>query len=584
MAATARGPVTPTVETLVDLLDRRAAASPERVIYRFLGDGPGEAGITFGELAREAAAIGRMLRDGTQPGDRVLLLFPPGLKFLSAFFGCHSAGTVAVPAYPPHPSRLEQSLPRLRAILDDAGPAVVLTTEPLRALLEPRLALEANSPAVRFLVADDLPLGLGPSPTPRLTADALALLQYTSGSTGQPKGVMVTHGNLLHNLAIIQDAFGADATSVGVFWLPFYHDMGLIGGALETLYCGGTSTFLSPSAFVQRPLRWLQTIAETRATISGGPNFAYDECLRRTTPEQRAALDLSSWTLAFCGAEPIHAATLQRFAEAFAPSGFRQASFYPCYGLAEATLMVTGGDKAAPPVVISDACDLEIALPPPGEPRAKPSRVGCGHPRGGQRLVIVDPETGIACAEGEIGEIWISGPCVAQGYWNRPADTAETFQARLTNGDGPFLRTGDLGFLLQRELFVTGRVKDLIIIGGRNHYPQDIERTVEQSHPALLQNATAAFAIEVEQEERLVVVTELDWHFTRKLTTGGENGRDPLVPIVTAIRRGISEQHEITAHRVVLLRALTIPRTTSGKVQRHACRAGFLAQSLQTVQ
>jgi acyl-CoA synthetase (AMP-forming)/AMP-acid ligase II len=377
---------------------------------------------------------------------------------------------------------------------------------------------------------------------------------------------MITHGNLLHNLHLIGEAFEAGENSVGVFWLPFHHDMGLIGGVLETLACGGQSTFLSPAAFVYRPARWLRLISELRATISGGPNFAYDECACRVEEDELAALDLRSWEVAFCGAEPIRAATLGRFGDAFGPCGFRREAFYPCYGLAEATLLVTGGRKGAAPVVGHGA--------PEG---AGTARVGCGTARGDLRVEIVSPKVGAPCAEGEVGEIWVAGQSVGQGYWGRPQESADTFGARLAGEDGPFLRTGDLGYLRGGELFLTGRLKDLIIIGGRNHYPQDVEQTVERCHPAVRGNGCAAFAVEDGGEERLVVLAEV-----------GIQGRAAAAPgpydsVARAIRRAVSEAHDVAPHRVVLVRPLTIPRTSSGKVRRHACRDGLLAGTLSVL-
>ncbi len=575
-------------ETLVDLSRWRAEEHSDRTLYHFLDDGSeGGATLTFGALHRRSGAIAQALREFVEVGERVLIVLPPGPDFVSAFFGCQYAGVVAIPTLAPHPARPDRGLPRIRAILRDARPAAILTSEGLRAAIGPPLLEDPGSPPDRLLAVDQIDETRASDwRPPAITAESLALLQYTSGSTGEPRGVMITHGNLLHNLGIIREAFGADERSVGVFWLPFHHDMGLIGGVLEPLFCGGQSTFLSPVEFIQRPIRWLQLITELGATISGGPNFAYDECVRRIAPEQREALDLHSWEVAFCGAEPVHAETLNRFAEAFAPAGFRREAYFPCYGLAEATLMVTGGEKQEPPVVApkpgSDTPGTAAEFP--SELRSAPARmlVGCGSVRGGQRVVVVDPETCHPLGEGEVGEIWVAGASVGQGYWGRPEPSAQVFNARMADGQGPFLRTGDLGFLQGRELFVTGRLKDLIIISGRNHYPHDIERTAQGSHPAIRDNGCAAFAVETEQQEHLILVAEVDPHVARRRAR--EDGPRDSSAIVQAIRRAVSEEHGLTPQRVVLVRAMAIPRTSSGKIRRLACREHFLARDLQTVE
>jgi acyl-CoA synthetase (AMP-forming)/AMP-acid ligase II len=343
--------------------------------------------------------------------------------------------------------------------------------------------------------------------------------------------------------------------------------MGLIGGMLETVYCGGTSVLMSPVDFLQRPLRWLQTISQTQAAISGGPNFAFDLCVDKITPEERATLDLSSWRLAFSGAEPIRAETLDRFSAAFAPCGFQRDAFYPCYGLAEGTLIVSGGAKAEPPIVkafnIGALQQRQVIEKPIGSAAAR-SLVSCGRTVLNQDIVIAHPEQLTPCAPGEIGEIWVSGPSVAQGYWNNPAGSAQTFQAKLADsGRGPFLRTGDLGFLHHGELFVTSRLKDLIIIRGRNHYPQDIELTVEQSHAVLRMAGGAAFSVEVEGEERLVVVQELERHHRNV----------DLNEVLQTIREAVASEHELQVYAVVLIKTGSIPKTSSGKIQRRACRA-----------
>ena len=386
---------------------------------------------------------------------------------------------------------------------------------------------------------------------------------------------MITHANLLENSARIQASFGSTAESRGVFWLPLFHDMGLIGGVIQTIYCGGSSTLISPVSFLQRPLRWLQAISRTGATISGAPNFAYDLCVEKTTTEQRSQLDLSRWSVAFNGAEPVRPDTLDRFAHAFAPAGFRREAFLPCYGLAEATLLVSGSAPGRSPVVLSvDAAALgrdEIAE----TERAKEGRqlAGSGQVAAGHRVVVVDPATRMPCAQNRVGEIWVTGPSVACGYWKQPTETEKVFGAMLDDSDGPFLRTGDLGFLKDGELFVTGRLKDMIILRGRNIYPQDIEWTVERCHRALCAGGTAAFAVDIGGTERLAIVQE------------SERARDQaaLGEIITAIRRSVAEQHDIDVHAIRLIKTLTLPKTSSGKVQRHVCREAFMAGSLDLI-
>ncbi|HEX6288979.1 MAG TPA: amino acid adenylation domain-containing protein [Herpetosiphonaceae bacterium] len=560
--------------SLLDLLQLRTRDQPERTAYIFLQDGEHtETRLTYAELDRRARSIAALLQRTAAPGERVLLLYPPGLDYLAAFFGCLYAGLVAVPAYPPHPQR---PMPRLQTIVADAGATHALTTGVLLSQLEQRFAQLPDLARLRWLstdgALDDLANEWQP---PAIDGATLAFVQYTSGSTATPKGVMLTHANLLHNLALIQRGFGHTPASRGVIWLPPYHDMGLIGGILQPLYAGFPVTLMSPLAFLQRPLRWLEAITRYGATTSGGPNFAYDLCVRKVTPEQRATLDLRSWDLAFCGAEPVRAATLARFAEAFGPCGFRYEAFYPCYGLAEATLIVSGGARHAPPIIQAvDAAALERDRVAAAAEASSRALVGCGQPLPDQQVRIVDLDTLRPCPSDRVGEIWVAGLSVAQGYWNQPAATEQTFGAHLAeSGAGPFLRTGDLGFLHDGELFITGRIKDLIIIRGRNHYPQDIEQTVEASHRLLRPASGAAFGVEVGDDEQLVIVQEVE----------RQGLRADLSEVIAAIRQAVAEQHEVPIYAVVLLKPATIPKTTSGKIQRHACRAAFRDGTLDPV-
>jgi amino acid adenylation domain-containing protein len=561
--------------TLVELLRDRARHQPDRLAYCFLLDGrSSEANISYGKLDRQARAIASTLLRLDAAGKRALLLYPPGLDYIAAFFGCLYAGVVAVPAYPPRPHR---PIPRLQAILTDAQPALALTTTALHDGIREQFSQHTSSEGLHWLVTDQPAATAEPAwSMPDLRAETLAFLQYTSGSTATPKGVMLTHGNLLHNLELIARAFEQTSESRGVIWLPPYHDMGLIGGILQPLYAGFPVTLMSPVTFLQSPARWLQAITRSQATASGGPNFAYDLCVQKITPEQKETLDLSHWNVAFCGAEPIRAETLNRFAAAFAPCGFRREAFYPCYGLAEATLMVSGGSRSAPPVIRAfDAAALDRnQVVAASETQPSKQLVGCGTALSGQQIAIVQPDDLRVCAPGEVGEVWVAGPSVAQGYWGRPAETERTFGASIAeSGAGPFLRTGDLGFIHDDQVFVTGRLKDLIIIRGRNLYPQDIELTVEQSSPALRSAGGAAFVVEADDQERLVVVQEVE---RRQRDLDG-------AAVIAAIRQEVAEQHEVHIDTVVLIKTGSIPKTSSGKIQRHLCRAHFLANTLDVV-
>ncbi|RIK84454.1 MAG: fatty acyl-AMP ligase [Planctomycetota bacterium] len=560
--------------TLVELLQHRAAHQANDLGFRYLVDGE-KTSIqwTYADVDRKARAIAASLQAMGMEGERALLLYPAGLDFVAAFFGCLYAGVIAVPAYPP---RRNRNMARIEAIASDAEAHIALTTFEV---LERVQTMIADTPAlqkIRWRATDQWSDEMADQwRRPDVHGDTLAFLQYTSGSTGMPKGVMLTHSNLIHNSAMINYAFEHSRSGSGVFWLPLYHDMGLIGGILQPLYMGRPNTLMSPTHFLQKPVRWLQAVSQTGATISGGPNFAYDLCVEKVTPEQKRALDLSRWTLAFNGAEPVLADTIERFSAAFAECGFRRQAFYPCYGLAEATLIVAGGFKQADPVIrYFDAHALEKHQAVQAEPGTPGSRalVGSGGNLLDQNIVIADPQTRQPCGPNQVGEVWVSGPSVAQGYWRRPEATSETFEAKLSDGRGPFLRTGDLGFLSGGELFVTGRLKDLIIIRGVNYYPQDIEQSVERAHEKVNSGAGAAFAVGDPGHERLVVVHET------------ERDRDlDYEGIIAAIRRQIAADFELAVSAVVLLKTGSIPKTSSGKIQRHACQAGYLAGTLAAV-
>jgi acyl-CoA synthetase (AMP-forming)/AMP-acid ligase II len=559
--------------TLGDLLAARARTEPARLAYAWLANGRHVAAeLTYGELDAKARAMGALLVETAEPGARALLLYPPGLDFVVAFFGCLYAGIVAVPVYPPDPRRLDRSLERLTATAADARPTLVVTTDEIRALareLAPALPLPR-----RWVTSESAQAGRLAWTRPAIDPAALAFLQYTSGSTRVPRGVMVTHRNLMENLDVMCRVFRCSPASVCVSWLPTFHDMGLIGAVLEPVYAGFPSYLMSPATFLERPVRWLEAIATYRATVAPAPNFAYDLCVRRTTGAERASLALDAWAIALNGAEPVRADTLARFTEAFAPCGFRAAAFAPAYGLAEATLCVSGKHDVVEPGVMEvsramlERCTGEAT----GDVR---SVVSTGRVATPNEVVIVDPATRRPCPPDGVGEIWVAGPSVAAGYWGRADETEATFRATLADGGGPYLRTGDLGFLHDGELFVTGRLTDLIVLRGRNVRPEDVEHAVAQSHPALRPGCCAAFAIEVDGAEHVAVVAEIDRRW--------DGARPPALArheVERAMRRAVAEEVGTELRAVMLLKAGSIPKTSSGKIQRHACRAGLLAGSL----
>lgn len=563
--------------TLIELLIYRVQNQPEQKAYTFLRDGETEeVSLTYRELDQKVKAIASHLQSLGASGERALLLYPPGLEFITAFLGCLYAGVVAVPAYPP---RNNMNLSRLQSIVTDAQATVVLTTSSLLANLVSNWAKHPELATMHWLTTDDIDSNLSSDwQEPRLEKNTLAFLQYTSGSTGTPKGVMVTHGNLLSNEKAIAKGFIHTEKTIHVIWLPLFHDMGLIGNVLQSLYLGTPSILMSPVAFLQKPLRWLQAISRYKATTSGGPNFAYDLCVRKITSEDLSRLDLSSWEVAFNGAEPIRAETLEQFANYFAPCGFRKEALYPCYGMAEATLFVSGGLKTSPPILyrVEAAALEENRVVATESEEGIRTIVSCGRTWLDEKIAIVDPESLALCPPDRIGEIWVSGSSVAAGYWRRPEQTTETFQAYLSDtGEGPFLRTGDLGFVQDGELFVTGRLKDVIIIRGQNHYPQDIELTVQNSHPALRLNSGAAFTVEQKGQQRLVVVQEVERTSLRRLD---------IKEVIGNITETVIDNHGLQVYATVLIKPGSIPKTSSGKIQRHACRRGFLDSTLNVVE
>jgi len=559
---------------LIELLRARAAEHGPRVAFRFLSDGENESStLTYADLESRSRAIAAALAAQAAPGDRALLFYTGGLDFIAAFWGCLCAGVVAVPVFA---ARLHRQLPRLLAIAADSEARFVLTSAKLGRQSEDLFKRAPELKNLQWLPTDDMP-AVSPEQwrDPHADLETLAFLQYTSGSTAAPRGVMVTHGNLLHNLACLREIFQFSAGSIGVSWLPHFHDMGLIGGLLQPIYAGGEMTVMPPSSFLQSPIRWLAAVSRYRATAMVAPNFAYELCAQKIPPEQRASLDLSNVRVALCGAEPVRPDTLAQFSEAFGSCGFRREVFRPAYGLAEATLIVSGhsedGKPFTPAVLAEDLRRNQIRPAKEGAAGAR-VLVGCGGIAPNLSVAIVDPETFLVCAADRVGEIWVSGPSVARGYWRKPEETAKTFDAHLAGGEGPFLRTGDLGFLDRGQLFVTGRLKDLIIIRGSNHYPQDLEHTVERSHRALRPSSGAAFSIDKDGAERLIVVQEVN-----------DVKAVPQEDVFAAIRRALTESHEVHPEAVVLIAPRSIPRTSSGKIQRYACREAFLAGTLEVV-
>lgn len=572
-------------KTLIEVLRERASQKTAKVAFIFLAQGKKEEDtLTYGQLDRRAQEIATKLREVARCGDRALLAFPSGLDFICAFFGCLYAGVVAVPAYPP---QVHSGLDRLLSIVRDSGATVGLTTTEMHRKFEPMFQEFPVIQSMQWMEIEDNNQGRGDNsafaarwePPRSVCANTLAFLQYTSGSTATPRGVMLTHGNLLHNTETIHQLYQVGEETRCVSWLPVYHDMGLIGNLLGVVYVGGCGIVMPPAAFVQRPVRWLEAISNYRGTISGGPNFAYELCISKITDEQKQGLDLSSWSLAYNGAEPVRAETLKRFFEAFAECGLREETLCPSYGLAEATLLVSCSKRSKPPLTVKtfDATLLEqnqIAEISGTAGKAR-TLVSHGYSQSEQKIVIINPENLNACAPGQIGEIWIAGPSVAGGYWNNPEQTSHTFGGRIAGShDGPFLRSGDLGFLYEGELYVAGRLKDLIIINGRNHYPQDIELTVQKSHMTLAPGSGVAFSIEAEQEERLVVVQELQRSHVRKVDVN---------EVSEAIREAVARQHEVETYAIELVIPGGVPKTSSGKIQRKLCRKMFLAGELKTV-
>jgi acyl-CoA synthetase (AMP-forming)/AMP-acid ligase II len=533
-----------------------ASEKPHAAAYKFVTrEGAIASELSYRALLSRAQGVAATLRDRGSPGARAALVFVPGLEFLVAFFGCMLAGVIPVPMSPPRRLAERDST---NSIMRNCKPSFVLTTFDLSLKLSRSVAERAEWGALDWLSIDTITAQAYVGTTIALLQRDVAFLQYTSGSTSNPKGAMITHGNLSSNLAMMQRSFRTSSESVFVSWLPLFHDMGLTLNALHAVAVGACCILMAPMTFMQRPLQWLRTVSEYKADIAGAPNFAYDHCVDRLRSEDAEALNLTNWRVAFNGAEPVRQATLERFSSAFAPFGFDRRALFPCYGMAEATVMISGKTEFEKGPMTRNYDGGQI--------------VACGSALSGEEIAIVDPDTRQRRACLTAGEIWIRGPNVAIGYWAEEEATEATFHARIEGEMETWLRTGDLGFLDQfGELFITGRLKDLIIIRGENHYPQDIEFTVKECHPALYGQLGVAFTTTgTRGESRLVVVQELSRKWRNRASK-----RD----LDSAIREAVVKQHGIAAHQVVIVSVGAIPTTTSGKIQRARCRELWLANA-----
>jgi acyl-CoA synthetase (AMP-forming)/AMP-acid ligase II len=545
---------------IVQILNLRAAVEPDKLAFSFLEDRTlNGTAFTYADIDKRARIIAAELLMRHMEGERAVLLFQPGPDYIQAILGCWYAGVTAVPVFAP---RLNTSYERVKTIVANSAAAVMLSTANVVASLESDEWKDLRDSTLITIATDMLDEALAEQwKMPVINENTLAVLQYTSGSTGMPKGVRLQHKHLITNSEMISRFMQSTSESVGVVWIPPYHDMGLIGGILQPLYKGFPVNLMAPASFLQRPMRWLEAISHFRGTATAAPNFAYDLCVKRAKPEQIAALDLSCLRVAGNGAEPIRAETMRRFAETFAPAGFDPRAFFPCYGMAETTLFVSGAQYGEGPKTLAISRDLlatgKIVV---DNQNAKNTieLVSSGFPDKNVDIVIVDPQTSLKRNSGEVGEIWINGDTVADGYWQRPDATEETFYAALIGSDKKWLRTGDLGALVNDEVYVTGRIKDLIVIRGHNHYPHDIEATIQLAHHSIRPQGVAAFSFDTEEGESLGLVVELDRGWVPEDITAAE----------AAIRHHLSLEHQLTPASLTFVRANTIPKTSSGKTQR----------------
>ncbi len=571
-------PILQNSKTYIEVIKKRVTADPEHVVFRFLDNGIDESeAFSYNQLETRSKALGAAMQQYARKGERVLLLFPAGLKYVASLFACFYSGMIAVPAYPP---RRNRNLNRVLTIIEDSGAHISIISRQVYRDIERNFK---DNPLLRnmlWIVYEEIgDKKASEWKKTEIFADDVALIQYTSGSTGNPKGVMITQLNLFYNSEYIHQTFEfSKETTLGMNWLPIFHDMGLIGGILQAAYLGGLNVGMPPVEFLKNPYKWLKAIEKYKATVGGGPNFSFDYCVQKVSEEERKNLDLSSMNTFFCGAEPVRKSTMEAFSKAFADNGVTAEQMYPVYGMAETTLIATGGFQKNPPKYLrikqDKLAENKVEIADAYEAKAI-ELVGCGHTWLETEIAIVNPKTFSRLNEDKVGEIWISGPTVAKGYWNKPEETKRTFEAYIDDTkEGPFLRSGDLGFLHQNELYITGRLKDLIIIRGVNHYPSDIEFTVENSNPVLRPNAGAAFSILKNGEEKLIIVHELE-----RAALRNTNHQQ----IINDIRYAISDEHELETQAIILIQTGSIPITSSGKIQHRQTRYDYLNNKLNVI-
>ena len=563
--------------TYIDVIKNRAASNPGHIVFRFLSDGVNKSeSLTFLELETRSKALGAAMQNHGSKGDSVLLLFQPGLSYVASMYACFYSGFVAIPAYPP---RRNKGIDRIYTIIEDSGAAICLVSKQVHNDIQRNFKDDDVLVQITWIVYEEINDNLAfDFHESKILPGDIALLQYTSGSTGNSKGVLVTQLNLLYNSEYIRQAMGLDSNTVGVHWLPIFHDMGLIGGLLQLAYLGAVNIGMPPTEFLKRPLNWLKAIDKYGGTIGGGPDFTYNYCLQKITDEECRDLDLSTLKVLYSGSEQIRKSTFKLFSKKFAVSNFKEEQFYSCYGMAETTLIVTGGYYKSPPKYLnvdSKALSNNQIIVLEEEDEAGTSLVSCGHTWMETVIEVIDPISLKRTAKDKVGEIWISGPTVAAGYWNKPEETERIFGAIISDtNQGPFLRTGDLGFFHDNELYITGRIKDLIIIRGINFYPNDIEFSIQNGIPELRRNGGAAFSITDDNVEKLVIVQELERTALRNVDHN---------EIIARMREVIAEEHMLDVHSVVLIKTGSISITSSGKIQHRQTKYEYLHDDLNIV-
>ena len=564
--------------SLIDVLLHRAAEQGNTIVFTFLKDGEiEETSLTFSELNNEAIRVAVTLQSKFDSGDRVLLAFPAGLEFVIAFIGCLYAGIIAVPIASP---RYKKHSPQLLSILNNSKAKALLSTSKTYLRIKETIEIDAAYNKLPVFNVDDFEKAdLKRWQKPEISDDTIAFLQYTSGSTGNPKGIMVGHSNIMHNAEYIKHIHHTSEKSVAVTWIPNFHDMGLIDGIIQPIYTGFKSYLMSPASFLRRPVKWLNAISKYQATHCGGPNFAYDLCVQKITSDEVNSLNLSSWNNAYCGAEVVRKKTIDGFVEKFKKCGFKFKSFHPCFGLAETTLVATGGIYGEEPVVCSiqaEALKENKIVEVTEDSEKRIELLGNGRAWDTMKVEIVDAETHEICPIDQVGEVWISGPSVTKGYWGLSDETKKIFQACVKGRPEEFyFRTGDLGFIKNETLFIVGRLKEAIIIRGQNFYPNDIEVCMHECHSALKGSAQAAFAADVDGEERLLACCEVKKEYVKNLD---------VKDIASAIRLAVWEAHDVQVYGVLLLKPDSIPQTTSGKIKRSECREKFLNDGLDIIE